>query len=361
MKDSGSPTAQPSPSPRIAGSAAYRVPRAAAKIDLFLDGNEGLAPPAGLAASLADRSPELLRRYPDAAALEQRLAGRFGLSPEQVVVTAGADDALDRACKATLAPGREFILPQPTFEMLSRYCRLCGADLVSIPWFNGPFPTKPVLQAITPRTAAIAFVSPNNPTGAVGSSDDLRRISAAAPHALLIVDVAYAEFADEDLTPTALSLPNAIAIRTFSKAWGLAGLRVGYAIGPAEIIGWLRVTGSPYAVAGPSLALALTRLGTGETDVAAYAERVRRERVELQRLLERLGLTPLPSQGNFVLVRAPDAISLRDRLGAQGISIRAFPGHPELADWLRITCPGDEATFTRLADALQRATAETVR
>ncbi len=254
---------EPRPTSRFAGQTGYRVPRHPAPVDLHLDGNEGAVPPPDLLDALAARGPDAFRRYPDAAPLAARIAARLGLAAEQVMVTAGADEAIERLCRAVLAPGRALVLPVPSFEMIERYARIAGGEVVAVPWPGGAFPRAAVLDAIAPETALIAVVSPNNPTGAVASAEDLRALSAAAPQAVLLVDLAYGEFADEDLTPAALALPNAVVTRTFSKAWGLAGLRVGYAAGPAEIVGWMRAAGGPYAVASASLALAEALARTG--------------------------------------------------------------------------------------------------
>ena len=249
-------------------------------------------------------------------------------------------------------PGRELILPEPTFEMLPRYARLAGAEVVSLPWLGGTYPTAAVLRRITARTAMICVVSPNNPTGSVATPRDLRRLSRAAPHALIVVDLAYTEFADVDLTPVALALPNTLITRTFSKAWGLAGVRVGYAMGRAEHIHWLRAAGNPYAVAGPSAALAAAWLDQGRTTVDIFVARVRAERALLTAQLLELGAAPEPSQANFVLARFADAPAVCDALAARGIAVRAFLDRPGLQDALRITCPGEAAAFSRLTATL---------
>lgn len=350
MSSSGEFAVQPAPG--VAGMAPYEVPKPAAVIDLHLDGNEGPAPPAGLLSILTELGPEALRRYPSKHALEAQLAARFGVEPGQVLVTAGGDDALDRACRAVLGPGRDLILPVPTFEMLERYPPLVGADIVPIPWPSGPYPTTEVLAAIGPQAGAIAVVTPNNPTGAVATADDLARLSAGAPRVLLIVDLAYTEFADEDLMDATLRLPNAVAVRSFSKAWGLAGLRVGYAIGRPQTIAWLRAAGSPYPTSGLSLALAARQLSTGVERMHAFVQRVRREREELLARLRACGADALPSQGNFVLARFQDAERVQLELARQGIAVRRFPGRPGLEGSLRITCPGEAAAFARLCAAL---------
>src|SRR5207253_429135 len=155
----------PSPAARLARVTRYAPSRAGAPVDLHLDGNEGIAPPAALFETLRDGGTELLRRYPDARGLEALLAERHGVAPERVLVTAGADDATDRLCRAVLEPGRELVMPCPSFELLARYAGLAGGDIVEVEW-EADYPTAAVLQAIGPRTALIAVVSPNNPTGA---------------------------------------------------------------------------------------------------------------------------------------------------------------------------------------------------
>jgi hypothetical protein len=151
-----------------------------------------------------------------------------------------------------------------------------------------------VLAATGPRTALVAVATPNNPTGKAASGEALRRLSGGAPQALVLADLAYAEFADDDPTRAMLALPNVIVARTLSKAWGLAGLRIGYMVGPEQVIGWLRAAGGPYSVAGPSLALAAARLLGDDADVHAYVSRVREERANLFELLTQLGAEALP-------------------------------------------------------------------
>ncbi|MHC4607308.1 MAG: aminotransferase class I/II-fold pyridoxal phosphate-dependent enzyme [Planctomycetota bacterium] len=331
------------PSPRIAGRAAYRKPTPRYAIDLHLDGNEGAAPPAGLVDSLRDELPELMRRYPNPRALEERIAKLRGVGPERVIVTAGVDDAIDRAFRAMIDPGRQVILPEPTFAMFRQYATTAGADVVSIPWPEGPYPTDKVLSAVRPETAVIVVVSPNSPSGAVVTAADLQKLSKAAPDKLILVDLAYVEFADVDLTDEVIKLPNAVAMRTLSKAWGMAGLRVGYAIGPAEVIGWMRTAGAPYANSTVSLALAAARLESGEREVRDFVAVVRKEREELTRLLG-----ALPSQANFVLAAFDNKDLVRDGLMSLGIAVR----DQGLENRLRITLPGDGPSFARLTSAL---------
>ncbi|MEN0065376.1 MAG: histidinol-phosphate transaminase [Myxococcota bacterium] len=333
---------------RVAQIRAYSVPKSGVPCDLRLDGNEGRKPDGRWAQPLG--SPEVARQYPKLTALQERLAARHGVAAEQVLVTAGADEALDRACRAMLDESRGLVLPLPTFEMLHTYAKLTGARIAEIAWPGGAYPEAAVLEAIDERTVAVAMVSPNNPTGAVATAENLARVAAAAP--LVLLDHAYVEFADHDLSARALELGNVIVFRTLSKAWGLAGLRIGYAVGPSEPIGWMRRVGLPYPVSGPSLHVALDQLDRSVAEVDAFVTAVRSRRQVLEARLQTQGVALEPSQANFVFLRHPGADALREGLAQHGIAVRGWPGHPVLADGLRITVPADDASQQRLLAAL---------
>jgi len=321
---------------------------------LRLNSNEGPRAPQALLAELAALDPELLRCYPDATAVETALADRVGVSPDRVLVTAGADEALDRIYRAYAGPDRPVLLPEPTFDMLERFADLAGAPLVRVPWIADAFPLEEILAELDNRIAIVVIVSPNNPTGGVASRDDVRRIAAAAPRALLLLDQAYVEYADADIDPGVLDLPNVVVVRTMSKAWGLAGCRVGYAVGTSEVIAVLRAAGAPYPVAGPSLALALFQLRRGDAALRAHVAQVRMERANLRQLLCARGVDARASQANFVFADfGPRAAFVRDGLGARGILVRDFPGRARLETSLRITLPGEPADFERLTRALE--------
>jgi len=353
-------SAGPGPTPVAGTSSAYTVPVAGPPTDLWLASNEGRA-----SADLPICSAADLARYPSARTLEAALAERFGVAPEQVLVTAGADDGLLRIALAYVARGRVMVLPTPTFEMLPRYVALVGGTVREVAWPRGPYPVDAVL-ACAPGAAAIAVVSPNNPTGALASRADLQAIARAAPDALIVVDAAYAEFvadASEELTSAALALPNAVVLRTFSKAYGAAGLRVGYVLGPATVVAHLRAAGNPYPVSTPSLRYALAALQPdGQRALRANVDFVLGARTALTSTLTQLGLDVAPSAANFVLARleprarteAPsfDALLLRDLLAGLGVAVRAFPGRAELHDTLRITVPTTQGELQRVLSAL---------
>lgn len=326
-------------------------------IDLRLDANEGTPPPPSVLDPASLLTADNLCRYPSAARLESQLAERLGVDPERIIVTAGGDEAIDRVCRARLAPRDEAILTSPTFEMIGRYASLAGAALIPVNWTAGPFPTDEVIARASARTALIAVVSPNNPTGLTATAEDLLRLSSAAPHAVLLVDLAYTEFADEDLTSAAARLPNAVIIRTFSKAWGLAGLRIGYAIGPARFVDAMRATAGPYPVPGPSIAAALNVLDRGESWLQSQVAGVRRSRARLTSTLRPLGATVTDSQGNFILARSPRSAWLANALRSLGIAVRSFAPGGHLADALRITCPTSAAETDRVERAIASALA----
>ena len=339
--------------PSLRQASAYTPPKRDTPGELFLDLNEGAAlAPDGWIRDVATKvGMDRVRRYPDASGLESRLAGRLGVTPDRVLVTSGGDDAIDRVCRACLEPDEEIIVPSPSFEMIARSAELMGGRVVRTPWMGGVFPCDAVIAAATERTKIVAVVSPNNPTGGVITADDLVRLSRSLPDSLLMVDLAYTEFADEDLTPVAITLPNTVVVRTFSKAFGLAALRVGYAVGSSGTIGVLRACGGPFACSAISVAAADAALDLPSDTLDRRLDQVRSERSRLAAMLSERGVTVLPSQANFVLARFDDSERVWRAMSERGVRIKRFIG-AELAGWLRIGCPGNPTEFDRLTVAL---------
>ncbi len=335
--------------------AGYSIPKRRAKPAVRLDGNEGPPPDELVINALRNLDAECVRRYPDSSFLEEKIANIWGVDRAEVVATAGADDAIARLCEVIFEDGREFVVPSPTFEIFAHFAKLAGAKIVDVPWVDEEFPLEEVLNKINENTAAVCVVSPNNPTGAIAKKDQLKRLSAAAPNAVIIVDAAYAEFCDEDLTADALSLPNCVVLRTLSKAFGLAGLRVGYAMGPAKIINAMRLASGPYAISAPSIQIATAKLNQSAERTAVFIERVKLERNLLYNLFAELGAKPLRSQGNFVMARMSDSQWFWDALAGLGFAVRIFPKSPALRDAARVTCPGDEKIFSALEKGIRTA------
>ena len=331
----------------------YTRPAIPAYVDLRLDANEGPLPAPALMEALRAASPEVLRRYPDTTSTEAAFAAFFGVAREQLLVTAGADDAIDRLCRVAFADGGTMVLPTPSFEMFERYARLAGGTVRAVPWTRDGWPLDAVRDAVDDSTRMIVIVSPNNPTGEVASLEAVRGVARENPHVLVVLDHAYAEFADEDLTARALELPNVVVLRTMSKAWSLAGARVGFALGARERIDAIRAAGPPYALSQLALELAQAALRDALTTMKETVGQIRSERARLTTLLRELGLEPIGSQANFVLTRADDTAAIDRGLQCLGIKVRVWPGHPHLDGHVRVGCPGDEAEFDRLQRSLR--------
>jgi histidinol-phosphate aminotransferase len=316
---------------------------------LRLDLNEAL--PSGETLALA---PEWIARYADPSELVEAYAMFAKAPPECVLATAGADDALDRL--ARLASGQRVVVARPTFGTLVERLRANGAELVEVPWQEGAFPVEAFARAS--RDAAFLFVvSPNNPTGLACSAAELATLRTLAPRPLLVVDAAYEEFAAEPLTAAALKLPRTIVLRTLSKAWGLAGLRIGCALGAPEMLAPLRRLALPFAIATPSIALACAALATGEGAMRARVERVRSERDRIAGSLRAIGFAVPPSEGNFVYARGAGAIELAGLLAERRIRVRSFPDD----EAIRITAVGDREVERRLLVAIDAAFALAVK
>lgn len=346
------------PASRVDALRAYQRAPLPPGVSLRLDANEG--PPAAMdivLGALEEGGVELFRRYPDTRPLEASLATVFSLDPARVFVSAGADDVIDRCCRAYLTPGSSLLIAEPGFEMFDHYAALSGARVNKVTWSPDCYPSDDMLARIDESTRVIAVVTPNNPTGEVATLNALRQLSVAAPHALVILDHAYADFADVDLTPDALQMPNVVVVRTFSKAWGLAGCRVGYALGPAPITRALRAAGGPFPVSAPSLAVAAALLAKGQDARDAFVRRIREERRLLHDQLASSGGRPRKSEGNFVFAELGDrSLDVHKRLVEQGVLVRlvASAGLPL---GLRISLPGDAEGFAELTSAVEKALA----
>jgi histidinol-phosphate aminotransferase len=335
----------------------YSPPTLGAPIHLHLDANEGQLHPliAGRVREALANVP--LTRYPNASPLAARLAEQFGVATERVLVTAGGDDAIDRACRATLLAGDNIVLAAPTFEIFARCAKLQGAQVRSSGW-EGDFPLASLAAQIDDRTRMVVVVSPNNPTGGVVSLEAIATLARLAPHAMVLVDYAYIEFADVDPTREVLGFRNVVMVRTLSKALGLAGLRVGYAIGAPDCIAAMRAVGLPFSVSVAGLAAAEAAMDSLDAIVPMVAQRAHAERASLIEVLRGVARV-LPSQANFVLAdfgSSARAERVWRGLGEKGISVRRFANQAEgslLARSLRISCPLDEQAERQLLASLR--------
>ncbi len=335
------------PVPALGKLPQYSVGRPPFEIDLILDFNESLAPlPLGGASGVEVPDANL---YPWTEKLETQLAGRLGVEAERVIVTCGADDALERSVRSVCCPGRRAVMVKPTYGMPWRYAITCGVEIDTVEWWRGPFPVDEVCEAAS-GAAMLFLVSPNNPTGAVITHDEFTEVVTRLPETLILHDQAYREFSDPefDLTETALAHPNVVLIRTFSKAWGGAGLRAGYAVGDTRVIDWLRRIGQPFPVSRLTLEVLEAAVTPEAEPSLERVSRIRSQRESLTKILTDLGAESLPSQASFVGARFDDAGWVRNAMASLGIAIRGFPGRSELNTLLRTTMPGDEKNFERL-------------
>ena len=329
-------------------SSAYRPPAFAAPIDLDLSRNEGSPSiteidldPAELAAATS--------RYPDTTRLRDVVAERHQVPPDRVLPTAGGDDALLRCFLANRS--RAAVASTPSFEMIRRYAAQVGTPLIEVPWWSGDFPIDDFLDESAGGPGMAIVVSPNNPTGNVVARADLRKLADA--YRLVVLDAAYVEFADDDPTTEALDLENVVVIRTLSKAFGLAGLRVGYLLGSSERVRELAAFGSPYSMSGLSASLAADVLAAGAVSGVDQTGAVASGREQLTALFDDLRCRPLPSQANFVLATDVDPSWVVPAAASLGVGLRRFGDRPDLARCVRVTVPADRDDLGRLLDTLR--------
>ncbi len=334
-------------------------PPLAQRAGLRMDFNENTAgcSPRVLAA-LRAMTADQVAVYPEREPAEQLLAKYLRLDPAQVVLTNGVDEALHLIAETYLEPDDEVIICVPTFAMYEIYARATGARVILIPAGDGfRFPTSAVLGAIGARTKLIAMANPNNPTGAVVSNDDLVRIAEAAADAAVVVDEAYHEFYGKTILGELPRLPNLIVSRTFSKAFGMAGLRVGVIAARAEQTAMIRKVSSPYNVNAAALACLPVAL-RDQQYVREYVAEVRAGRERLQQELRVVGVPTWASEANFVLAHFGDTrVRFIQAMRARGVLVRDRHSDPGCAGCVRITV-GAARDNERLFTALRAALAE---
>jgi histidinol-phosphate aminotransferase len=283
---------------------------------------------------------EDLCRYPDRRPLEKRIASSLNLWAEQVMLTNGADEALHLLCEAYLEPGDSMIIPVPTFSMFEIYARQTGANVVRIlSRERFEIPVEGMLRAVekTRRCKLIAIASPNNPTGAVIRPADLVQILEAAPNAAVLLDEAYYEFYGRSEIDLLLRFPNFYVTRTFSKAYGLAGLRAGLLAGDAQQMRGLRRLSSPFNLNAAALACVEEALAD-QGHLTKTVTEILTLRARLREGLTSLSFEVFPSEANFLYVRlGPSATRIVTELANQQIFIRDRGSDPGGAGCVRIT------------------------
>ncbi len=306
---------------------------------------------------LRQLGPEQLARYPERGPVEGAVAGILGVAGEELLLTNGVDEAIHLLCETYLELGDEALIVVPTYSMYRIYMMAAGAKAISVPADeNFVFPVDVLCSRVTPRTRLIAIANPNNPTGSVVGSEDLLRIARSASDAAVLVDEAYFEFYGQSMLGIRKECPNLFVARTFSKAYGLAGLRMGALLGDAEQMQSVRRVSSPYNVNAVALAC-LPEALRDQAYIEHYVGEVRESRARLEEALERMGIQFWASQANFVLARVGAAASFVEHMKRRGILVRNRSGDYGCEGCVRITL-GPRVHADRLLTALQETCEE---
>lgn len=328
----------------------YSPPTADRKGATRLDFNEntrGCSP--AVARALKNLTVRDISTYPDYKGLPDKIAEYvgFGTSGKNILITDGSDEAIRCIMATYIECGDEVIIPVPTFTLYSLYARISGARIVEIPYKSDmSFPKDAVLSAINPDTKVVIIVNPNNPTGSVVPEEDILRIIIKAEEndAIVLTDEAYFEYYGKTSADISLKYRNVVVLRTFSKAFGLAGLRIGYAVSAEENISNLLKVRSPYSIGTPACIAAQVALSDIRF-VSDYVCEVKKSRDFLSRELSRLGIKCFPSSANFILADfKKDSFYVKQRLALEKILTRVWPLDRRLRGYIRITAGTEEET-----------------
>ncbi|MCJ2532370.1 MAG: histidinol-phosphate transaminase [Candidatus Thermoplasmatota archaeon] len=287
-------------------------------------------------------------------ALRLRLASEFDVSPTEIIVGNGSDELLDIVCKSFINPGDVFCQPTPTFRMYKFYAQVNFAS-VDEKELNDDFSLR-TDEIIVARAKLVALCQPNNPTANLFDPRDVRRILSES-EGITILDEAYSDFCDSDMLADVMKSERGIDIRTFSKAYGLAGLRAGFAISRKEIVDELRRVRTPFGLNSFTEAVAIAALDS-KGWVTEKIQEMKVERERLSKQMQSLGFQVYPSDCNFLLCRSPvSSAKLVGALEARGVAIRDFGSYPLLENHVRVTV-GPRAFMDRFLEILRPLMAE---
>jgi len=307
-----------------------------------LASNENPLGPSPAALAAMETVLKHLHLYPDGNAfyLKQKLARKLGVGPEHLILGNGSNEIIEFIGHALMSPGTDVIASQYCFAVYPIVTHLFGANLILVPARNYGHDLPAMLKALTTKTKVMFVANPNNPTGTLAPRGDVVQLVAEVPDDLLLVmDEAYIDFVEEpvDLLPLirANSKPNLLLMRTFSKIFGLAGLRLGYGIGHPELIAALEKVRQPFNINSIAQAGALAAL-----DDQGHLARTRANNAlgldYLQNSFRSLGLEFIPSHANFVLVRVGDGQRVFEEIQKLGVITRPMGGY-QLPEWIRVT------------------------
>ncbi|WP_298399852.1 histidinol-phosphate transaminase [Azonexus hydrophilus] len=298
-----------------------------------------------------------VERYPDQFELIAKLAARCGVAQNQVVLGNGSNDVLDLIARVFLAQGRSAVFAQHAFAVYPLATLSTGAELICVPARDFGHDLDAMLAAIRPDTRVVWIANPNNPTGNFLPYPEVRAFLERVPADVTVVlDEAYNEYippeARVDTAAWVAEFPNLVVCRTFSKIYGLAGLRVGYGIASPAVADLMNRVRQPFNVNNLALAGALAALDDEEFLQASY-ELNRHGMAQIVAALEKLGLAYIPSYGNFVTFKAGDGAAVNQKLLQQGVIVRPIGGYG-MPEWLRVTI-GTEVENARFIAALEKA------
>jgi histidinol-phosphate aminotransferase len=325
---------------------------------LRLDFNEnvgGCSP--RVLAKLRSISAETLNKYPEREPGERAMAAHLGISQAQTLLTNGVDEAIHLLAETYLEPEDEALIAVPTFSMYEIYALATQAKVLTVQAGEDfRFPAEALLATVTERTKLICIANPNNPTGAAVPRAEIERILKAAPGAAVLIDEAYFDFNGQTMFDALGRFENLFVARTFSKAFGLAGFRMGVLAGAEEQMKLVRRVSSPYNVNGVALECLPEALADREF-VATYVAQVKRGRARLESFYKERGIRYWPSDANFVLAYFGEfRIPLVKEMRARGILVRDRNSDPGCSGCVRITIGTDEQTerlLTELPAALE--------
>jgi len=289
----------------------------------------------GLEAFVRDQKLQL---YPEYFDLEKRTASYVGVSPEEIMLTNGTDQAIDVIFRTFADKDDSVVIPEPTFAMYSQYAGVPGTNIVSIPYRGEKleFPLEEMLECVAARPKVMVICNPNNPTGNLVSLEDIERIAKRATDTIVYVDEAYFEFSGRTAVGLIKKYPNIIVTRTFSKAFGLAGLRVGYVVARQEYINEMQKVRGPFDVNEAAYYAASAVLADLDT-MRRYAREVMTEaKPFVEDFFTRIGVKFYASAGNFILFRPDNPTEVAAALKSSGVLVRP-QNKPGIEGSLRLT------------------------
>ncbi len=343
---------KPKPRESILQIEKYSPPTEGRRGMLRLDFNEntkGCSPK--VIEALQEITADEISVYPEYGKFTTKLAKYLKVDEDELLLTNGSDEAIKLAMDVFIGKGEEVVIPEPTFRLFEIYAQVAGAKISKIRYNKDlSFPTDKILKKLDEKPKMLVLVNPNNPTGTPIYEDDLRKIIDKAKNTIILLDEAYYQYYGKTAKEKIKQYPNLIILQTFSKAFGLAGLRLGYVIANAKTISLLKKAASPYSV--NTIAMKAAEIAIEDTDfVEQYVKEIKDNRKIVEKELNQLGIETFPSEANFIVSRfGQSSETVCNRLRQRGILVRDVGKYPMLEGCLRITLGTNEQCKTLLTN-----------